>query len=1216
MAPLKRKRKPTRTTANKRPKYTQPDTESSSSCNSSSEEEGDNHDSQIEWEALRILEQKGHGFGLQYLIAWKGIDPATGEQWSPTWERFSNASESLRASWKEERARRLLENTDGVNSAQHHGFPEAPQVQAVQTRASRRRRIVESYEIPTSASSINSPTEDNRPAVTAPSTVTLDIDASTSVWTPSQANIDSRGNISSRSESELPTEIPESLPSSPKRVAEETDFGSSPLFASEHTFHASGIVPDTQSSIGDTSYIPVTQEELDSSLHSDTTDKSTEGNIVENSVSERNAQLFYEGVLIDVKSFFDADAPPRLGARAQSPATSIAETVADTTQDLQSQRQLESQQEQLELPETLGSPAASTRSGYRVTQNDRSSQHTDFVTARPRSPFNQHKSTSPDRTLFVENTTHLDHEASSNHLQTFSRGQDRSSTSEVLQRDLSSTYERPVASLAFSEALVVADTPQISQLTSTAQEGATNEDQTDAAPQAEISQQSVDETDPTSLTEYSVLEENAQFPFHSQYSAFFDIRSIKPTEQASANPVRSSSTTDFAEVRLSEELSSSLHQERSAYNESEESTTIDEISQSPLPQGPHLLAHADSQNSCQLSPTIEQSTDSREYNAQCVHSSARLSTQDDTIESLKDTVEVEPGARASPQQRSSPFSRHDSSQETPERHLQSGECSSSIPHPPSYSLRTLDSNVPPRPATPIPGSSLSKMTETSGGGADLPESTAAKIDRQLRELQEADRLANPYTPRRQRTRVFRPPSTASATVDATGPVSQLKNEPAPPVIHISAEGTRSPSTVPDRSPAPPAPTSLRTVALANAKERATEILPEKVLAAAVTTTEGEPAQARVDLFAAEAGAPTKQVGSPRALALDTTGERSDVEDHDDVSDDESFYDDSLELEHNEFVVPLFIEGRQKDTYTAYIDRNKTLLNNVVFQLEDSVSIESELLESAENLLTYMKAVETHPDLIYAEAESATRFETQSATDVQHGAQFGIENSVKFKFLHELFNHLREEHVHVVLLLDQENDALLNILMNSFAAASLDFKMPTKGYQSHASDDALTITIFPSVASLVLRPADLTICLDGVQSAAKIRESNWAMASGKPVPVLHLVIPQTAGHIERYIPATKKKTNRIWTILNGLAQISRRFELGKPIDEETPKAAEAARLIASWLLAEDDGPQTEWPLPSIGNASFLDDDESQDYVASVTTSPAPERTKRPLVSTFL
>jgi hypothetical protein len=499
------------------------------------------------------------------------------------------------------------------------------------------------------------------------------------------------------------------------------------------------------------------------------------------------------------------------------------------------------------------------------------------------------------------------------------------------------------------------------------------------------------------------------------------------------------------------------------------------------------------------------------------------------------------------------------------------------------------------------------MTESTA------ESMSAKVDRELKERIAANRAANPYTPRRQRIRASQPSSVASAGAGTAGSPLQPGKAPALPIINVSAEGTRSPSTVPDRSPAPPAQTSLRTVAIANAKDKAIESLLENPLAATSTNTDAGPSQEKAEFVAAVAAgaAPTQPIASPRRSLnddVDNFEEMSDIEN--DVDDDiESMFGDDLQLDREEYIVPLFIEGRQSDTYSSYIQEKAELFDKCI---GDPTGFESH--DKVEEAINYMKAVETHPDLIYAEAESATGHELRPA-QVQQEAQYGIENSVKFKFLQELFNDLREQSIHVVLLLEQDNEALFSILRTFFAATSHNYTMPTKGYQANTFEDALTISIFPATASPILRPADLIICLDGVLHAATIRQSSWAVAPGKTVPVLHLVIPQTVGHIERYISPGLDRRNRIDATLVALSQIQGRHEIGKPIDIDSPSATEAAHEVAAWLIAGDDPERLEWPLPTVGSLKPIMEHSTQQPAVSAPSSPVPERAKRPLVSPF-
>jgi hypothetical protein len=580
---------------------------------------------------------------------------------------------------------------------------------------------------------------------------------------------------------------------------------------------------------------------------------------------------------------------------------------------------------------------------------------------------------------------------------------------------------------------------------------------------------------------------------------------------------------------------------------------------------------------------LEQSVASREQNAQLVVSSADLSPQDDTAENIRLTIEVD---HTSVQ--NSPDSRHDSSQETPQRHWQSVDSSSSpIASPPSHSFGTLSQNVPLRPLTPR-GSSASyrTMTDTSA--------TEKRIREQMDELAAKHLAENPFTPRFQRKpRSTLTPTPASETPASISPVAPRRIN-AVPSVNVTLDGTRSPSTVPDRSPAPQAPTSLRTVALANSREQATGEAQKEPLPGVSAGTGPRAEHAEFVAAVAAAAAVSKpKVPSEEPMQIDD-------EESSDIDDDGSVLNDDLQLDSEEYIVPLFIEGRQNDMYLSYIKDNRELLDDF---LKDSQNFEP--IAKVEEVLSRMRAIETHMDLVYAEAESASR------KDIESAARFGVENSAKFKFLHAFFLSLRDENKHIVLVTEQDNDALFSILETFCKANLFNFNMPTKRVRasSECSEGNLSITIFPSTASPITRAADLIICLDGVQSATKIRQKNWAMASG-PVPILHLVLPRSIGHIERYMSSTLDSRERMNTIIASLAQM--RPDIGKPIDEDTPRASTAAKEVANWIMVGEEDSAMTWPLPSIGSVKAVIEFQTQRSPVSSGSSVA-ERTKRPLVS---
>lgn len=576
--------------------------------------------------------------------------------------------------------------------------------------------------------------------------------------------------------------------------------------------------------------------------------------------------------------------------------------------------------------------------------------------------------------------------------------------------------------------------------------------------------------------------------------------------------------------------------------------------------------------------------------AQVVSTESIFTTQEDSLDSIRPTIEKEDSP-----DHASRGSRHDSSQEQVEesaRERLRSEVNSSSPvaGPPNLSLGPVNSVPPPRPFTPTPDSSTMAGHES---GED--------IAKQLKErLKRSEKKFTPDPNRLKRGPLSLSPASASKVAGTPTAARRLLGMDATP-SRGTAEGTRSPSMVPDHSPAPQVPTSLRTVAFA-------PVTPEVILddgeTALRAAEESEVAIGEVNTSGEEAAVPSEIL-----MATDREDEELSDADADDDESMESLLTDNLDLAEGEYIVPLFTEGRQSAMYSDHLKQKKDILKKFLESPH-----EFSPLSPIEDVLSELKLIETHIDMVYAEAE--TDPDLQTASQFDFAAEFGVENAVKFRFLHTLFNSLMVHEKHVLLVVEEDNDKLFSIIETFCKAKFYNYSMPTKGRQVEPMryEGSLSLTILPSEASAVIKAPDLIVCLDGVQHAAHIRQKSWAQSTEQLVPILHLVIPRTVGHIERYLTSALDHRDRLHTIFASLAQL--RLELGKPLDETTHRATDAAILVADWLVKRDDAP--EWPLLSIGSVNDVVEYQTQVSQTSQksrlsTPSPALERTKRPLVS---
>jgi hypothetical protein len=1246
MATPKRKRTTTsRSKPSKRPKYV----ESSDEAPASEEL----------WAAESILDEKRVGRKLQYLIQWKGIDPSTGETYVPTWEPQENPTPDLVAAWKQCKAERDITSASSVAEASRRKA--RPKKKSLHPRPSRKARVIESSPEPSAAhttsalSRPSTPADETTPFEHPSGTTTTPFGAPSAKRPSPKIHVD-RGNSFDPNEYERFSQLAASQPPSTEPShTQESNLDSSQLFVARPEYRSSGVVADSQSSAGEGSFIPATQQTTGTTQQSSTVSESQE-DVAEDSVRLQgprvDTELCANGNSQGLREIVEQAA----ASRAPSPARSIPETIYDTTADSQSQRRRLASQERFEEPAASGTidstslvvseQAIQVDSDLRdqnesqvTTQNEERLQvrHTSAEQVAP--PSSLPAVPQPSEKTSVENSDQqpeIQQQEVTGHQESILANQFPGGTSEPTAHaaiDQSSHHSDTQHHAAIAEPISAEKSQSSEQDQAPCSEKQSIEGVQETPKFCDSQSQASASQDITeaSLTEHLVPDEAGQFPYHSQHPLQdpYNVAQPSPSQLARESAERSivaDVPSVHGEVFAQPEQEGALPLETSASGSiqaspndtlqaSQSKDADDSLVSSTQTEDEILFSQfLELEFTRSRSPTVAQqtilevetvvqstydtaeeevvlrrdfafdsqtprSTLSREQNAQAIPLNHDLSTQEDIAESIRSSVEVEVLT-----DRSTPDSRHDSSQDTPERRKSTaGHSSSPIAQPPSHSLPALDSHVPPRPKTPVPTSSVSVMATQDSG---------AEVRRQMKEAL-AKRQEVPFTPtRRLRT------SKANVTPSATTPVPtetpnvadfssnrHLLHTGVSPSVGAT-DGTRSPSTVPDRSPVPSAPTSLRTIALTRATRAPVEETreeadrpPKVIVEEAITVV---PA-----IITTEPTVP-EEVSSDNDVMSDASED-----------DTESLLNDELQLAVEEHIVPLFIDGRQSDDYVSRLRHDKDMLQAF---LRDRDNFEP--FVKIEELLSRLRAVETHSDLTFEEA-SSSHTGLDGASQIEWLRQYGTDNSAKFKFLNALFHTARDQEKHIVLVTENDNDALLNIIETFCKACFVQYNMPTKGRQSDPArvEGNLSVTILPSTLSPIIRPPDVVICLDGVHDAKVIRQKNWARNPDLDVvPVLHLVISRTVGHIERYLSSSLSNRDRAHTIVASLGNML--GQLGKPIDEDMPRAPASAAQVAGWLDAEEY--PRDWPLGSIGSVKDVIEFQTQMSQAS----PAPERMKRP------
>jgi hypothetical protein len=242
----------------------------------------------------------------------------------------------------------------------------------------------------------------------------------------------------------------------------------------------------------------------------------------------------------------------------------------------------------------------------------------------------------------------------------------------------------------------------------------------------------------------------------------------------------------------------------------------------------------------------------------------------------------------------------------------------------------------------------------------------------------------------------------------------------------------------------------------------------------------------------------------------------------------------------------------------------------------------------------LKAVEAHVDLVYAGTGSP-----EESIGPQTQAKWDYENCVKFRFLGALLDALKEEEIHIVVVVKEQEDdeRLLDMLERFCEGRRISYIYPAKARRGADSEGRVTVTVLSAQSSFIIRPPDAIISLNGAETSA-IRRKNWAVhPDRRSVPIIHPMVPRSVSHIERHVPSTLSTKKRLHTIFAALGQIKE--HIGHPL-VHSPPAPEAAGLVAQYLLALDniaDGEPPEWPLPSICSIK-----EVVEYVSE----PSPEQ----------
>ncbi|KAG8628368.1 hypothetical protein KVT40_004241 [Elsinoe batatas] len=470
--------------------------------------------------------------------------------------------------------------------------------------------------------------------------------------------------------------------------------------------------------------------------------------------------------------------------------------------------------------------------------------------------------------------------------------------------------------------------------------------------------------------------------------------------------------------------------------------------------------------------------------------------------------------------------------------------SSSLQQPPSQWPETFLS-APPRPDT------LSDLpiTPTRAMNSRSPRSVPSDTSHKIQELKEA---GGPITP-------------AQRSIGMT--TRSSANRAGSPAL---ARDARSPSAVPSAEVVPmPTEEENRT------SERYLTLVPEK------------PQDAKRKKKVLPSGIVDEPVVEAQHQLAQTTN-----------SSDDTNMDHSTDISTtNEFLVPIFFLGGQRDMYKQSIGWERTFIDQFLGQ---SWPENSPMYDKAQMLVSKLHNLESHPDLLNEESF------TQAQISSEQKAEWDNSTSTKFRFLHELLVGLVDQNTHIVI--DVAQGRLLDVLDNFLTGLHVEHVTVGSG-DKLSQNTGLKVSLLPKHVSTNNIPAvDLVIGFEGsITLIEEERKSFRTRADGTVAPLLYLVIPKTVEHVERYLRedpyATMSSSRRLAILIENAGLLRNEAGLRQIHDQDSQNCAVS---IVSWLL--DGHASSDWPLDGMPDLTLKDPtSESQATTASESTQPVPAST---------
>ncbi|KAF1986526.1 hypothetical protein K402DRAFT_454184 [Aulographum hederae CBS 113979] len=306
------------------------------------------------------------------------------------------------------------------------------------------------------------------------------------------------------------------------------------------------------------------------------------------------------------------------------------------------------------------------------------------------------------------------------------------------------------------------------------------------------------------------------------------------------------------------------------------------------------------------------------------------------------------------------------------------------------------------------------------------------------------------------------------------------------------------------------------------------------------------------------------------------------------------------LSHMEFIVPLGVLSGSAlaNNHRDCILHQKKLISDFT-NTDNEWSDGSPIIEEAQALVTKLKNVATHIDLLIPETTSQPHLDVQPSSRIIWDRQV----SPKFNFLVEFLDAVRDHDIHVVLLADNTKK-LLDLTEKIIESHNLNYTRPGNLGKSDPSKSkgSCMITLIPTNREGIRpihkkKPADILIALDDSvdpeNADVKVLRQHLTDAN-QLAPLVSPIVTYSIEHIQKCVTKPLRPVDTLKVVLGCVSQLRVQFgKLGGGYPDTKETAKEVARYVESRRMGETNTP---WPLENIVMV-----DEMNGWISSQSTT---------------